>query len=121
MNFLDTSVSKTEDIAESGPWEDDVTLDTYDMLFVVGPTVDMGGWKLYGGPIYYNLSGEYLFERNFLELNTINMEKADIEEGSSVGGYIGAIMDIAKDCDLIAELSFISDGWGLGAGIAQKF
>jgi len=121
MNFLDTSVSKTEDVSESGPWVDDVSIDTYDMLFVIGPTVDMGSWKLYGGPFYYHLSGEYHFERDFLELGTINLEKADIEEDGNFGGYIGAVMDIAEDCDLMAELSFTSDGWGLGAGIAQRF
>jgi hypothetical protein len=49
------------------------------------------------------------------------LEKADIEEDGNFGGYIGAVMDVAEDCDLTAELSFTSSGWGLGAGIAQKF
>ena len=121
MNWLDTSMSKREDISGSGPWEDEVTIDVYDMLFVVGPTVDMDGWKLYGGPFYYYLSGDYYFQRNFLELDVIDLEKADLEEDGNFGGYIGAVFDIAEDCDLTAEFSFTSGGWGLGAGIAQKF
>lgn len=121
MNWLDTSVSKTEDISGSGPWKDEVTIDTYDMLLVVGPTVDMGGWKLYGGPFYYFLSGDYEFERNFLDLNYIERESADIEEDSNFGVLIGAVLDLAENCDLTAEFSFTGDGWGLGAGIAQKF
>ncbi len=121
MNWLDTSMSKTDDISGIGLRRDKVSLDTYDMLLVVGPTVDMGGWKLYGGPFYYYLSGEYHFERNFLELNYMDMEKANIEEDGNVGGLVGAVLGIAEDCDLTAEFSFTSDGWGLGAGIAKMF
>lgn len=119
MNWLDTSVSKTENLSGSG--SDDVTIDTYDMLLAVGPTVDMGGWKLYGGLFYYSLSGDYEFERNFLDLNYIERESADIQEDHNGGAFFGAVVDIAENCDLTAELSFTSDGWGLGAGIARKF
>ena len=122
MNWLDdTSVTKTEDISESGPWRDKVSIDTYDTLLAVGPTVDMGGWKLYGGPFYYRFDGDYLRERNFFELNSIEREEATLEEDGSFGAFVGAVVDLAEKSDLTAELSFTSEGWAAGAGIAQKF
>jgi len=121
LNWLDTETGEIKDVSGSGPWKDTVRIDTYEVLLAVGPTVDMGGWKLYGGPFYYHFSGEYQFTRNFLELNRVDLEKADIEEDGNFGGYIGTVFDIAEGSDLIAELCFTTDGWGLGAGIAQKF
>jgi hypothetical protein len=121
MNWLDTSASITEDISESGPWRDKVSIDTYDTLLVVGPTIDMGGWKLYGGPFYYRFDGDYEYERNFFELNYIEKEDAQLEEDGSFGAFIGTVVDLAEKSDLTAELSFTSEGWAAGAGIAQRF
>ena len=63
--------------------------------------------------------------RNHLELaqnlGLIDLERADLEEDGNFGGYIGAVFDIVEDCDLTTEFSFTSGGWGLGAGVAQKF
>lgn len=120
MNWLDTSTSKTVSTG-SGPRRDYVSIDTYDTLLAVGPTINMSGWKLYGGPFYYLLDGDYDRERNFLELNYIEREEAHIEQDSSYGAFVGAVVDLADNSDLTAELSFTSDGWALGAGIAQKF
>lgn len=121
MNWLDTSTSKTENISGSGLRRDEVSIDTYDTLLAVGPTIDMGGWKLYGGPFYYSLDGDYIRERNFFELNYIEREDAHIEEDSSFGAFIGAVVDLADNADLTTELSFTSDGWALGIGIAQNY
>lgn len=121
LNWLDTSTAKTVNIPGSGPRRDTVTIDTYEVIFAVGPTVDMGGWKLYGGPFYYALDGDYDWERNFFKLDYIEREDAHIEEDGSFGALIGAVVDLADDSDLTTEVFFTSDGWGLGAGIAQKF
>jgi hypothetical protein len=121
MNWLDTSTSKTEGASGSGPWRDTVRIDTYDTLLAVGPTIDMGGWKLYGGPFYYSLAGDYEHERDFFELNLVEREDARIEEDSSFGVFVGAVVDLNENSDLTAELSFTSDGWALGAGVAKKF
>jgi hypothetical protein len=121
LNWLDTSTGEVEDISGSGPWKDTVRIDTYEVLFAVGPTVDMGGWKLYGGPFYYSLDGDYFWERNFFELDNIEREDAHIKEDGSFGAFIGAVVDLADNSDIMAEVLFTSEGWGLGAGIAQKF
>lgn len=121
MNWLDTSASKTGNISGSGLWKDDINIYTYDTLVAVGPTVNMGGWKLYGGPFYYSFDGDYDRERDFFDLNYIEKEDAHLEQDSSFGAFIGAVVDIAENSDLTAEFSFTSDGWVLGGGIAQKF
>ena len=121
MNWLDTSTSKTGHVSGSGSWKDTVTIDTYDTLLAVGPTIDMGGWKLYGGPFYYSLAGDYEYERNSFDLKLVDREDAHIQESSDFGAFVGAVVDLAENSDLTAELSFTSDGWTLGAGIAKKF
>lgn len=121
MNWLDTGTGKTDGVSGTGTWRDKVAIDTYDTLIAVGPTVDMGGWKLYGGPFYYSLDGDYNFERTFFELNSTEMEDAHIQEDSDFGAFIGAVVDLADNSDLTAEFSCTSDGWAIGTGIAQKF
>ena len=81
----------------------------------------LGGWKLYGGPFYYHLEGDYYLERSFLNLNSVQGENAHIQEGSDFGAFIGAGVDLGDDSDITAELSFTSDGWALGIGIAKEF
>jgi hypothetical protein len=121
MNWLDTSASTTEYIPGTGPRRDNISIDTYDTLLAVGPTIDMGGWKLYGGPFYYSFDGDYLRERNFFALDYIEREEANIQEDSDFGAFVGAVVDLNNYGDLTAEFSFTSDGWAVGTGIAQKF
>lgn len=106
MNWLDTS------------WDDtDTTIDysDYDLLVGVGPTVDMGGWKLYGGPFYYMISGD-------LDVKGVGVkESGDLEEDSSFGGFIGAQCTVMEKYDVTTELSFTGSGWAIGAGIAMPF
>ena len=115
--------SSTEDSVDvSGIGPVDVEIDNaYDLQVAIGPTVDMGGWKLYGGLFYYSLDGDYEYEREFYELKLIDREEAHIQSDSDGGVFVGAVMDIVENSDLTAELSFTSDGWALGAGIAKKF
>lgn len=106
MNWLDTS------------WDDtDVTVDysDYDLLVGVGPTVDMGTWKLYGGPFYYMLDGD-------LDVKGIDFkESGDLQEDSNFGGFIGAQCTAMDNYDVTAEFSFTGSGWAIGAGITVPF
>ncbi|MBN1972222.1 MAG: hypothetical protein JW787_01185 [Sedimentisphaerales bacterium] len=74
MNWFDTSDSEcysyTHDI-EYGPvgtcdHEGKATTDieTLGILVTVGPTVDMGSWKLYGGALYHLLTSDYNYTEN---------------------------------------------------------
>jgi hypothetical protein len=106
MNWLDTSVD-----------DEDTTVDysDYDLLVGVGPTVDMGGWKLYGGPFYYMLDGDLDIKEPGLKLT------GDLQEDSNIGGFIGAQCTVMEKYDITTELSFTGSGWAVGAGIYYAF
>jgi len=123
MNWLDTSV----DYKDSGPgwtekWE--ISYETLDLLVAVGPTYDMGGWKLYGGPFYYYLSGDYEDKGTYTEPGwELYRWKAsgDLEADSNFGGFVGAQFPLMGNCDMTAELSFTGDSWAIGTGVVWKF
>lgn len=106
MNWLDTNWSRTD-------WEADI--ESYDLLIAVGPTIDMGGWKLYGGPYYYYLNGDY--DEIFLGERVVS----DLRN-SDFGGYLGGAFDLASNCSANIEYSSnLNDSWSLGTGVTFKF
>jgi hypothetical protein len=110
MNWLDTSFDGIVDGDN-----DEVDIKTYDLLIAVGPTIDMGGWKLYGGPYYYYLNGD------FDEVWGGDGVTSDLRN-SDFGGYIGAAFDLASNCSANVEYSTnLNDSWGLGTGFTFKF
>jgi len=106
MNWLDTS------------WDDpDVTIDysDYDLLVGVGPTIDMGTWKLYGGPFYYMLDGD-------VDVKGIGLkESGDLQEDSNFGGFIGAQCMMMERYCVTTEFAITGSGWGVGAGVTVPF
>ena len=140
MNWLNTSWSEKTSTTEyyHDSWtcseveRDSIDLESYDIVIAVGPTVDMGGWRLYGGPFYYYLSGD--IERKY-ESTTVgtgptdvgytgtysevetDSSSADLDADSNFGGYIGAQVDISKTCNATLEFAATGDGWGVGAGL----
>jgi len=134
MNWLDTSCSEkgseTSVDEDGSTWLDSekntLDIESYDLVIAVGPTVDMGGWRLYGGPFYYYLSGDIDVEwtetsttedipgYTWYERGSIS---GDLKAKSNFGGYIGAQVDISKTCNASLEFSATGDGWGAGAGL----
>jgi opacity protein-like surface antigen len=103
-----------------------VDFDSWGFLVAVGPTVDMGGWKLYGGALYSYLS----IDHNFKCTGTWTSEGGDgsftdKESGdttqNSFGGYVGAQFDVYKNYSVAVEFLGTNNGWGLGAGIEIPF
>ncbi len=126
MNWLDTSwdsssasVDGTETYKETFDYAD------YDLLIAVGPTVDMGGWNLYGGPFYYMISGDIDYKYTYTETigatTSITKLSGDLEADSNIGGFVGAQCTLMEKYDITTELSFTGDGWAIGAGIAMPF
>lgn len=119
MNWLDTSVDRK--YSEPGYSEKGTTnLETYDLLVAVGPTVDMGGWQLYGGPFYYYLSGDL----DYKESNTDGESEkmcADLEAESNFGGFVGGKFPLTENCNMTAEFSFTGGSIALGTGVVWKF
>lgn len=119
MNWLDTST----DITQSSPGFSEKTtynFETMDLLIAFGPTVDMGKWQLYGGPFFYQMSGDYT-EDGWDSDGWTWDGKADLESQSSFGGFIGAQIPLWENSDMIAEISFTGDSWSIGTGVTWKF
>jgi hypothetical protein len=106
MNWIDTS-GGSEDLS--------VDIDDYDLLVGVGPTVDMGGWSLYGGPFYYMLDGDVDVKGTDLKLS------GDLQEDSNIGGFVGAQCKVMEKYDVTTEFSFTGSGWAIGAGVCYAF
>jgi len=129
MNWLNTSWSdkgtwEDSEDEEWGTWKDEVDLKTWDLVIAVGPTIDMGGWRLYGGPFYYYLSGDYDSKETGTWEDSdgyaggwVGKGSGDLEAKSNFGGYVGAQVDISKTCNASLEFSATGDGWGAGAGL----
>ena len=123
MNWLDTSLGY--DTTSGGTvYKRTIDFSTYDLLVAVGPTVDMGGWKLYGGPFYYYLNGDLDSKVTRYDsgvLRFVDKESGDLRAKDNFGGYIGAQVDLTDSIVWTAEVSAIQNGWGFGTGIACKF
>jgi hypothetical protein len=110
MNWLDTSFDGIVDEEDC-----EVDIETYDILVAAGPTIDMSGWKLYGGPYYYYLNGDYDEDWSTFTM-TSDLKNSDF------GGFIGAAFDLATNCSANVEYSNnFNDSWSLGTGITFKF
>jgi len=122
MNWLDTSWD-LEETGEDFTSEEQFDYSTYDLIVAVGPTVDMGGWSLYGGPYYYMVSGDLdVDESDIWETGSETWKaSADLEEDSNIGGFVGAQVGLKENCNLTTEFAFSGDGWAIGAGVALAF
>jgi opacity protein-like surface antigen len=113
-----------EDYTETG--KETVSFDSWNLLVAVGPSIDMGGWNLYGGALFSYLSVDH----NFKCVGTwtdpggtgsfCDKESGD-NTNSTFGGYVGASFDVYKNCNTAIELSFTGEGWGAGVGIEIPF
>jgi len=122
MNWLDTSWDSKE-TDEDFTSEEQFDYSTYDLIVAVGPTVDMGGWSLYGGPYYYMVSGDLDVDESEIWETGSETRKAsgDLEEDSNFGGFVGAQFGLRENCNLTTELSLTGDGWAIGAGVCYAF
>ena len=113
MNWLDTS------------WDDkgtdtiQIDYESYDLIIAVGPTVDMGGWNLYGGPFYYMLDGD-LDGKGTVSGSPFTFS-GDLEEDSNIGGFVGVQCMLMEKYCITTELSFTGEGYAIGAGVAVLF
>lgn len=129
MNFLDTSWGETtteRDGLFSETENIQIDWETYDLLIAVGPTVDMGGWNLYGGPFYYMQKGD-------LDVEGYGVWKVPggggswaFEDGGdlevdSFGIFVGAQCSLMEKACLTTEISFTGEGYAIGAGVAVPF
>jgi hypothetical protein len=122
MNWIDTSADREETSIEYGRIKRTLDLSAYDLLVAVGPTVDMGGWELYGGPFFYMFDGDV----DYMETWTGDgggWEKgsSEVDEDSNFGGYIGAAIPVVANTHVTLEAALIGGGWAAGAGASLRF
>jgi len=118
MNWLDTSWD-----GKGADWKEQIDYSSYDLLIGVGPTVDMGGWNLYGGPFFLMIDGDLDGKgtESDGEGSSTYKYSADLEEDGNFGGFIGAQISLKENCDMTAEFTFTGDGMAIGAGVAWAF
>jgi len=92
--------------------------DVYDLQVAVGPTFDMGGWKLYGGAYFYMLEGDLDVSVAGLGFSGVTV---DIEEDDNYGGFVGAQFSLHEKADLIVEYAQGNDHYGLGLSVGYRF
>jgi hypothetical protein len=130
LNSYKNGVDKTSIYNYTGGSETrDTTTDieTYAISIAVGPTIDMGGWKLYGGALGQILTADYDYKEcgSWLDDdgsygNWTYKDDGDFDT-TSLGGYIGAMFSIQKKYNFKIEALGTSNGWGAGAGIEIPF
>jgi opacity protein-like surface antigen len=118
-------------------------LEIWEVQVALGATYDLSpGFKIYGGPFFYWLDGDYSFngEGYFAEEEELWNDYEgeyylavvdwwnlcvdgdyDVENDSEFGGYLGAQIEVTDNVICNAECIFTGDGIGVGTGLAWRF
>lgn len=99
----------------------DFDWDLLEIQAVAGPTIHFDGWKLYGGVFYYALEGDWDATVTGPTLMAPVRMSGDLDEDADVGGYVGSVIDLATNSNMMIETAFINGGWAVGANIAWLF
>lgn len=109
---------------DPGRLEGDVELDIQEVQVAVGPTVQLEGISLYGGPFLHFINGDLDIDvsglDSFSALNRVDASQ-DIREESEFGIFGGAQGEVDQDTAWFAEFQITGDAWGIGIGGIRKF
>jgi hypothetical protein len=106
-------------------WTDSMsTLDTsidlqyWEIQLGAGPTLNLGGVWLYGGPFLYLAKGDLDVSGTWTDMDLTGPLEAkhDVREDSNFGGFCGMQLNLADNACLYVEGQLTGDGWGAGAG-----
>ena len=89
--------------------------DIYEYQVAIGPTYDMNGFSVYGGPFFHFIDGDV--DLDFLGYT----ESYDIEQKSEFGGYIGLSWNIAETTNLSIEYQTTGDADAIGISLIHRF
>ncbi len=93
----------------------DAEIDSFDIFLALGPTYEMGNWRVYGG------AGLYYFDADIdLEYQNTTILKGDVDETMFVG-YVGAEVDLDDSTSLYFDYMLADDAWAIGTGVTWKF
>ena len=91
----------------------DVEIDYYEIQIAFGPTYEVNGTSIYGGPFLHFIDGD-------IDYGILGI-KSDIEQESEFGGYIGLNAELAENTNWQIELQFTGDAYAICTGIGWKF
>lgn len=93
----------------------DAEIDSYDIFLALGPTYEMGNWRVYGG------AGLYYFSADIdIEFADVTVLEGDVDETMFVG-YVGAEVDLDDSTSLYFDYMLADDAWAIGTGVTWKF
>lgn len=102
----------------------DVEIDLQEIQVAVGPTVQMEGLSVYGGPFLHFVTGDLDVEAtgtdSFSAVNRVDLS-ADIREESEFGVFAGAQGQVDQDTFWFVEFQITGDAWGIGIGGERRF
>ncbi len=114
-NYEQSSVKLQGDPTFSG----DLDLDFWEIQVAIGPTLQLDGLSIYGGPFLHFVKGDMVLKSSS---GVVLVEsKGDIREESIFGGYGGIQWDITEETYWYTEYQVTGDAWGIGTGVAWKF
>lgn len=91
----------------------DVEIDSYGIQIAAGPTYQMEGMSLYGGPFLHFVGGD---------VSGTPDGTLDLEQESIFGGYVGAQFDIAENASWNIEYQTTGDdAYAICTGIVWRF
>ena len=120
MNFHDAELEERKPSYDYYYFKESTELETWDILIAAGPTVDMGGWKLYGGGFFYDFQGDISWKGS-TRSGSYWKGNYDFEADGNFGGFVGTYFTLYDTFDITTEFSATTDSWSIGFGVSGKF
>lgn len=99
----------------------DAELDFWEVQVAIGPTVDIDGVSVYGGPFLHFVGGDLDFDGQTTTGGTVTTTaRQDLREESHIGGYIGAQWFVNDNTCANVEVQFTGDAWAAGVGAVWR-
>jgi opacity protein-like surface antigen len=102
----------------------DAEFDLWQVQIAAGPTVQMEGFCVYGGPFLHFVRGDLEASLSgtdsFTATNRIELSQ-DIRQESELGFYAGLQADASESISWYAEYRITADAWGVGIGAVRRF
>ena len=109
---------------DPGKLSGDVEIDLQEIQVAVGPTVQMRGFSVYGGPFLHFVTGDIDIDAtgtdSFSAVNRVDLSQ-DIREESEFGFFAGGQGEVDQDTSWFVEFQITGDAWGIGIGGSRKF
>jgi hypothetical protein len=123
-NPSDGDIELTPTDGDPAKLSGDVELELQKIQVAVGPTLQLEGFSLYGGPFLHFVTGDLDVDASGTDsggaVNRVDLSQ-DIREESEFGVFVGAQGEANQDMSWFIEFQFTGDAWGIGVGGIGRF